>query len=98
MYSRDTVEQGGAEVISPGCAGMAGLDDAIFEATVVPVVDGVRAAVALVTRARPHGARTSQPALRSARRAFRRRSAAAADGGLPELGHPLSRAPHGPAP
>jgi allantoin racemase len=42
------VEQDGAEVICLGCAGMAGLDQAIHQATGVPVVDGVRAALMLV--------------------------------------------------
>jgi allantoin racemase len=36
-----------AEVICLGCGGMAGLDDAVREATGVPVVDGVTAAVKL---------------------------------------------------
>ena len=39
------VEQDRAEVICLGCGGMAGLDEAVREATGVPVVDGVAAAV-----------------------------------------------------
>lgn len=34
-----------AEVICPGCGGMAGLDDAVRTRAEVPVVDGVSAAV-----------------------------------------------------
>lgn len=41
------VEQDRAEVIILGCGGMAGLEEAVREATGVPVVDGVAAAVAL---------------------------------------------------
>lgn len=41
------VEQDKAEVIILGCGGMAGLEDAVREATGVPVVDGVASAVAL---------------------------------------------------
>ena len=36
-----------AEVICLGCGGMAGLDEAVRQATGVPVVDGVTAAVQL---------------------------------------------------
>lgn len=39
------VEEDRAEVICLGCGGMAGLDEAVREATGVPVVDGVAAAV-----------------------------------------------------
>ncbi|MBB3039497.1 aspartate/glutamate racemase family protein [Hoyosella altamirensis] len=41
------VELDGAEVIILGCGGMTGLDEAVREATSVPVVDGVAAAVKL---------------------------------------------------
>ena len=41
------VEQDKAEVICLGCCGMAGLDSAISEATGVPVIDPVPAAVAI---------------------------------------------------
>jgi allantoin racemase len=57
------VEQDGAEVICLGCAGMAGLDRAVTEAARVPVVDGVTAAVALVTGMVRTGAATSKRAL-----------------------------------
>lgn len=58
--ARDAVERDGAEVICLGCAGMAGLEDAIREATGVPVVDGVRAAVVLLESLAATGARTSK--------------------------------------
>ncbi len=45
--ARRAVEEDHAEVICLGCAGMAGLDEAITAATAVPVVDGVSAAVKL---------------------------------------------------
>jgi allantoin racemase len=41
------VRDDGAEVICLGCGGMAGLDEAVRQATGVPVVDGVTAAVKL---------------------------------------------------
>jgi allantoin racemase len=41
------VREDKAEVVCLGCGGMAGLDDAVREATGVPVVDGVGAAVKL---------------------------------------------------
>jgi len=41
------VHEDRAEVICLGCGGMAGLDDAVRDATGVPVVDGVAAAVKL---------------------------------------------------
>jgi allantoin racemase len=56
----EALEQDGAEVICLGCAGMAGLDEAMRQATGVPVVDGVRAAVALLTGLVRTGARTSK--------------------------------------
>ncbi len=46
--SRKAVEQDGAEVISLGCAGMAGLDKRLSKELGVPVVDGVPAAVKLL--------------------------------------------------
>lgn len=46
--SRQAVEADGAEVICLGCAGMAGLEEDIHEVTGLPVVDGVRAALALM--------------------------------------------------
>lgn len=45
--ARQAIEDNGAEVIVLGCGGMAGLDTAIREATGVPTVDGVQAAVKL---------------------------------------------------
>ncbi|WP_231640683.1 aspartate/glutamate racemase family protein [Nocardiopsis sp. NRRL B-16309] len=41
------VREDGAEVVCLGCAGMAGLDEAVRAATDVPVIDGVTAAVPL---------------------------------------------------
>jgi allantoin racemase len=51
------VEQDGAEVVLLGCAGMAGLQEAVASAVHVPVVDAVWAGVTLVgalARARAH--------------------------------------------
>lgn len=45
--SRQAVEQDKAEVICLGCGGMAELEERIKQATGVPIVDGVRAAVAI---------------------------------------------------
>ncbi|MBP1882465.1 aspartate/glutamate racemase family protein [Sinorhizobium mexicanum] len=45
--ARKAVEQDHAEVICLGCAGMAGLEDAITSELGVPVIDGVAAAVKL---------------------------------------------------
>ena len=45
--SQRAVEQDRAEVICLGCGGMAGLNDKVREATGVPVVDGVTAAVTI---------------------------------------------------
>ncbi|MFE3459902.1 aspartate/glutamate racemase family protein [Nocardiopsis aegyptia] len=45
--ARAAVEEDGAEVVCLGCAGMAGLDEAVRAATDVPVIDGVTAAVPL---------------------------------------------------
>jgi allantoin racemase len=58
--ARAAVESDGAEVILLGCAGMAGLEAAVAAAAGVPVVDGVRAAVALVGALARGGARTSK--------------------------------------
>ncbi|MEJ2866309.1 aspartate/glutamate racemase family protein [Actinomycetospora sp. OC33-EN08] len=49
-----------AEVICLGCGGMAGLDDAVREATGVPVVDGVAAAVTVTESLVRLGLRTSK--------------------------------------
>ena len=46
--ARKAVEEDGAEVISLGCAGMAGLDERLNRELGVPVVDGVTAAIKLV--------------------------------------------------
>jgi allantoin racemase len=54
------VKHDGAEVICLGCAGMAGLEEAVSEATGVPVVDGVRAAVLMIRGLIEAGARTSK--------------------------------------
>ena len=54
------VEQDGAEVICLGCAGMAGLEEAVAEATGVPVIDGVRAATIMLRGLVEAGARTSK--------------------------------------
>ena len=54
------VEEDGAEVLCLGCAGMAGLDDAVAAATGVPVVDGVAAAVLLAEGLVRQGLRTSK--------------------------------------
>ena len=43
--SKKAIEEDGAETICLGCAGMAGYDEAVEEATGVPVLDGVVCAV-----------------------------------------------------
>ncbi len=58
--ARHAVEEDGAEVICLGCAGMAGLEEAVKSATGVPVVDGVQAAVTLVQGLVASGLRTSK--------------------------------------
>jgi allantoin racemase len=58
--ARAAVDQDSADVICLGCAGMAGLEQAVSEATGVPVVDGVRAATILVRGLVEAGARTSK--------------------------------------
>ena len=45
--ARRAVQDDHAEVLCLGCGGMAGLDQAVAEATGVPVVDGIAAAVTL---------------------------------------------------
>jgi allantoin racemase len=45
--ARRAVQDDHAEVLCLGCGGMAGLDEAVAEATGVPVVDGIAAAVTL---------------------------------------------------
>jgi allantoin racemase len=54
------VEQDGADVICLGCGGMAGLAQAVSEATGVPVIDGVRAATMLMRGLVETGGRTSK--------------------------------------
>ena len=57
------VAQDGAEVICLGCGGMAGLDEAVGDATGVPVVDGVTAAVKLAEALVGLGLTTSKTGL-----------------------------------
>lgn len=45
--SQQIIAANGVEVIALGCGGMAGLDDAVREATGAPVVDGVASAVVM---------------------------------------------------
>jgi allantoin racemase len=54
------VARDGAEVIVLGCAGMAGLQDAVAQRVHVPVIDAVAAGVALVAGLVQAGARTSK--------------------------------------
>lgn len=54
------VSDDGAEVILLGCAGMAGLEEAVASAASVPVVDSVRAGVTLVAALARSGAKTSK--------------------------------------
>ncbi len=58
--ARKAVEIDGAEVICLGCAGMAGLEEAITAELGVPVVDGVGAAVRLAEAVVGLGLRTSK--------------------------------------
>jgi allantoin racemase len=58
--ARKAVEIDGAEVICLGCAGMAGLEEAITRELGVPVVDGVGAAVRLAEAVVGLGLRTSK--------------------------------------
>lgn len=58
--ARRAVEEDHAEVICLGCAGMAGLEEAITSSLGVPVVDGVAAAVKLAEALVGLGLRTSK--------------------------------------
>jgi allantoin racemase len=58
--ARKAVESDHAEAICLGCAGMAGLEDAIRDELGVPVIDGVAAAVALAESLVRLGLRTSK--------------------------------------
>jgi len=58
--ARKAVETDGAEVICLGCAGMAGLEEAITAALGVPVIDGVAAAVKLAEAVVGLGLKTSK--------------------------------------
>ncbi len=58
--ARRAVEEDHAEVICLGCAGMAGLEEAITAALGVPVIDGVAAAVKLAEALVGLGLRTSK--------------------------------------
>lgn len=58
--ARKAVEEDGAEVISLGCAGMAGLDGRLKRELGVPVIDGVAAAVKLVEAVVGCGIQTSK--------------------------------------
>jgi allantoin racemase len=63
------VEEDGAEVLCLGCAGMAGLDEAVSAATGVPVVDGVASAALLAEALVRQGLRTSKAGAYAAPRA-----------------------------
>lgn len=58
--ARKAVEQDHAEVICLGCAGMAGLEEAITSELGVPVIDGVAAAVRLAEAVVGLGLKTSK--------------------------------------
>lgn len=58
--ARTAVVEDGAEVIILGCAGMAGLEEAVAAAAGVPVIDAVRAGVTVVGALARSGARTSK--------------------------------------
>jgi allantoin racemase len=58
--ARKAVEEDGAEVISLGCAGMAGLDKRLKHELGVPVIDGVAAAVKLMEALIGCGIQTSK--------------------------------------
>jgi len=58
--ARKAVEEDGAEVISLGCAGMAGLDKRLTRELGVPVIDGVAAAVKLMEALVGCGIQTSK--------------------------------------
>lgn len=58
--AKEIVEQRGVEVICLGCGGMAGLNEAVAEATGCPVVDGVASAVTLAEGLVRMGLKTSK--------------------------------------
>jgi allantoin racemase len=58
--AKKAVELDGAEVICLGCAGMAGLEEAITDELPVPVIDGVGAAVRLAEALVGLGLKTSK--------------------------------------
>jgi allantoin racemase len=58
--ARKAVEEDGAEVISLGCAGMAGLEERLKRELGVPVIDGVAAAVKLMEAVVGCGIQTSK--------------------------------------
>jgi allantoin racemase len=58
--ARAAVVEDGAETILLGCAGMAGVEEAVASASGVPVVDSVRAGVTVVGALARSGARTSK--------------------------------------
>jgi allantoin racemase len=58
--ARLAVEEDGAEVISLGCAGMAGLDERLTRELGVPVIDGVAAGVKLIEALVGCGIQTSK--------------------------------------
>jgi len=58
--ARKAVEEDHAEVITLGCAGMAGLEEAITNELHVPVIDGVGAAVKLAEALVGLGLKTSK--------------------------------------
>lgn len=60
MEARKAVEEDGAEVISLGCAGMAGLDERLKRELGVPVIDGVASAVKLMEALVGCGIQTSK--------------------------------------
>jgi allantoin racemase len=59
----EAIATDGAEVICLGCAGMAGLDTAVRQVARVPVIDGVTAAVVILTGLVRTAAATSKQAL-----------------------------------
>ncbi len=60
IEARKAVEEDGAEVISLGCAGMAGLDERLKRELGVPVIDGVPSAVKLMEALVGCGVQTSK--------------------------------------
>lgn len=69
--AKSAVDDDRAEVIVLGCGGMAGLDDAVREATGTPVIDGVSAAVQLAESLVNLGLTTSKVRTYAAPRAKR---------------------------